>query len=94
MAYFVSSTMDSRVKRDLWYYVTFQPECGIDYLLGSYALENIKDAERKKAKGALSSLYRQSLGPIQLLVSLSISDLLNCTALVLEISMLSQLNVY
>ena len=40
-------------------YVTVQPGFGIDYLLGSYALENIKDAERKQAKGALSeSLYR------------------------------------
>ena len=39
--------------------VTVQPGCGIDYLLGSYALENIKDAERKQAKGALSrNLYR------------------------------------
>ena len=39
--------------------VTVQPGCGIDYLLGSYELENIKDAERKQAKGALSrSLYR------------------------------------
>ena len=39
--------------------VTVQPGCGIDYLLGSYALENIKDTERKQAKGALSeSLYR------------------------------------
>ena len=39
--------------------VTVLPGCGIDYLLGSYALENIKDAERKQAKGALSrSLYR------------------------------------
>ena len=39
--------------------VTVQPGCRIDYLLGSYALENIKDAERKQAKGALSrSLYR------------------------------------
>ena len=34
--------------------VTVQPGCGIDYLLGSYALENIKDAERKQAMGALS----------------------------------------
>ena len=41
------------------YIVTVPPGCGIDYLLGSYALENNKDTERKQAKGALSrNLYR------------------------------------
>ena len=37
--------------------VTVQQGCGIDYLLGSYALENIKDAERKQAKVLSLGVY-------------------------------------
>ena len=47
-------------KRQKWKdNITIQLGYRIDYLLGSYAIENIKDVVRKQPKGTLSwSLYR------------------------------------